>query len=110
MWDGEFAGTINLRWQPGKHDLLPHVLGHIGYSVVPWKRRRGYATSAVRAILGDAAAEGLRWIEVTTDVDNLASQGVIEAAGGTLVERFTYPPAYGKGEGLRYRVDVTSGV
>ena len=110
MWDGEFCGSIGLRWQPGTEDLPPHVLGHVGYSVVPWKRRRGYATSAVRAILCDAAAEGLRWIEVTTDVDNVASQGVIEAAGGTLVERFTYPPAYGKGEGLRYHIDVTTGV
>ena len=42
MWDGEFAGAINLRWQPGSRLLLPTCLGHIGYSVVPWKRRRGY--------------------------------------------------------------------
>ena len=110
MWDGEFCGSIGLRWQPGTEELPPHVLGHVGYSVVPWKRRRGYATSALRVILADAAAEGLRWIEVTTDVDNVASQGVIEAAGGVSVERFAYPPAYGRGEGLRYRIDVTRGV
>lgn len=109
MWDGEFCGSIGLRWQPGTEELPPHVLGHVGYSVVPWKRRLGHATSALRAILIDAAAEGLRWIEVTTDVDNAASQGVIEAVGGTLVERFTYLPAYGGGDGLRYRIDVGSG-
>src|SRR5262249_51162819 len=39
MWDGEFCGAIGFRWQPGTAELPPHVLGHIGFSVVPWKRR-----------------------------------------------------------------------
>src|SRR5262245_57689195 len=38
MWDGEFAGHIGMRWQPGTDALPAHVLGHIGYAVVPWKR------------------------------------------------------------------------
>ncbi len=106
MWDGAFCGTIGLRWRPGTEELPPHVLGHVGYSVVPWKRRLGYATAALGAILADAAAEGLRWIDVTTDLDNIASQRVVVGAGGSLVQRFTYPAAYAKGEGLRYRVTV----
>jgi predicted acetyltransferase len=109
MWDGAFCGTIGLRWRPGTEELPPHVLGHVGYSVVPWKRRRGYATAAVLAIRRDAAAEGLRWVDITTDTDNIASQRVIEGAGGTLLGRFTYPPEFGDGDGLRYRLDVTSG-
>jgi predicted acetyltransferase len=104
MWDGEFCGSIGFRWQPGTEELPTYVLGHVGYSVVQWKRRRGHATAAVRAIVADAAAEGLRWIEITCDVDNIASAGVIVGAGGTFVERFTYPERYGKGEGFRYRV------
>jgi predicted acetyltransferase len=106
MWDGEFCGSIGLRWRPGTEELPPHVLGHVGYSVVPWKRRLGHATAALRAVVLDAAAEGLRWIEVTTDVDNVASQRVIEAAGGMFVERFSYISAYPMAEGLRYRIDV----
>src|SRR4051812_22671834 len=47
MWDGEFCGVIGFRWQPGMTELPPYCLGHIGYSVVPWKRRRGYATRAL---------------------------------------------------------------
>ena len=43
MWDGEFCGSIGLRWQPGTTALPPHRLGHIGYAVVPWKQRLGYA-------------------------------------------------------------------
>ena len=106
MWDGEFCGSIGLRWVPGSEMLPAHVLGHIGYAVVPWKRRRGYARRAVALLLDDVAERGLRWIEVTTDPDNVASQRVIEANGGLLVERTPYPQAYGRGDMLRYRIDV----
>ncbi len=110
MWDGEFCGSIGFRWSPGTEELPPHVLGHVGYAVVPWKRGRGYATTAVGMILADAAAEGVRWVEITTDPDNVASQRVIERNGGVLVERFAYPAAYGGGDGLRYRVAIAAGV
>jgi hypothetical protein len=29
LWDGEFAGQISLRWQPGTDRLPDYVLGHI---------------------------------------------------------------------------------
>ena len=106
MWDGEFCGSINLRWQDGTTDLPPHCLGHIGYAVVPWKRRRGYATEALRLMLPLARDVGLPLVEITTEPDNVASQQVIEANGGMLVERFTKPPTSGGGDGLRYRVDL----
>src|SRR6185437_105062 len=48
MWDGEFCGSIGLRWVPGTTALPPHCLGHIGYAVVPWKQNRGYATRALQ--------------------------------------------------------------
>jgi predicted acetyltransferase len=104
MWDGEFCGSIGFRWQPGTTALPPYCLGHVGYSVVPWKRRRGYATRALGLLLPHARAEGLEYIEVTTDVDNLASRRVIEANGGVLVERFQKPIALAGGEGLRFRI------
>jgi predicted acetyltransferase len=54
LWDGEFCGSNGLRWQRGTEALPPYCLGHIGYAVVLWKQRRGYATYALRAILLDA--------------------------------------------------------
>ena len=64
MWDGEFCGGIGFRWQPGTKVLPPHCLGHIGYAVVPWKKRRGHATRALAAMLPLARAEGLRYVEL----------------------------------------------
>src|ERR1044072_1803337 len=66
MWDGEFCGSINFRWQPGTTELPPSCLGHIGYSVVPWKRRRGYATRALKLMLAEAKHEGLAYFELVT--------------------------------------------
>jgi predicted acetyltransferase len=104
LWDGEFCGVIGFRWQPGTEELPPHCLGHIGYAVVPSKRNRGYASAALAQTLPLARAEGLRYVEVTTDPDNLASRRTIEKNGGVLIERFTKPVQFGGTPGLRYRI------
>jgi len=105
MWDGEFCGQIGLRWQPGTDALPSHVLGHFGYAVVPWKRRRGYATQALRMMLQDARAVGLTSIEITADKGNIASCRAIEANGGGFVEEFV-EPRYGEDVRLRFRIDL----
>jgi len=106
MWDGAFCGSIGLRWQPGTAALPHHVLGHIGYAVVPWKRRRGYATRALATMLENARREGLPYAELTTDPANLTSQKVIIANGGTLIERSRAGAAYGDKEELRFRIPL----
>jgi len=99
--------VINVRWQPGTPALPPHVLGHIGYSVIPWNRGRGYATSALRELLLELPVLGLPYVELTTDVDNIAAQKVITTNGGVLVERFTKPAAYGTNSpALRWHIQV----
>ena len=84
IWDGEFCGVIGLRFQPGTEELPPHVSGHIGFAVVPWKRGRGYATRALAEILPVAREVGLRRVLLTCDHDNKGSRRVIEANGGIL--------------------------
>jgi predicted acetyltransferase len=106
LWDGEFCGSIGFRWRPGTSSLPAHVLGHIGYAVVPWKRRLGYATMALKLLLVYARGEGLEYVEITTDPDNLASQKVVLANGGIPVERFQEPSQYGGHDGLRFRIDL----
>jgi len=102
--DGEFCGSINLRWQRGSNELPEHVLGHVGYGIVPWKRGRGYATLALAIMLRNARREGLDHVYVSTDVGNVASQRVIEANGGRDPERLRRGPQYGHTEALRYRL------
>jgi len=93
------------RESSGRVGALPaYCLGHIGYTVVPWKRGRGYATRALQLLLPQVREEGLAYVELTTDADNLASKRVIEANGGKLVERFKKPAAYGGAESLRFRI------
>ena len=104
MWDGEFCGAIGFRWQPGTAELPPHILGHIGFSVVPWKRRRGYATRALALLLPSIKEEGLPHVDLTTDPENIASQKVIAANGGVLVEHFTRPAVFGGARALRFRI------
>ena len=104
LWDGEFSGSIGFRWQRGTTALPPHCLGHIGYAVVPWKQGKGYAKRALNLLLPEATAEGLPYVEITTDPENIASQRVILANGGVLVEHFIKPPQFGSKPGLRYRI------
>jgi predicted acetyltransferase len=67
---------------PGTLDLPSHLSGHIGYSVVPWKQRRGYASQALALLLPVARGFGLPRVLVTCDPSNTASCRVIEANGG----------------------------
>ena len=106
LWDGEFCGSISFRWHPGTTELPPYCLGHIGYSVVPWKRRRGYATLALKLLLPQAINEGLPYVEIISDADNVASRRVIEANGGQFVEAFPKPEGYGGAESIRYRIHL----
>ncbi len=103
MWDGEFCGTISLRWQPGTNALPPYVHGHIGYAVVPWKRGHGLAKRALRLILREACEVGLDRVEISTTPENIASQKVALANGARFLHAYDTEP-YGIGPAFRYEI------
>jgi len=103
MDDEGFAGSINFRWQRGSERLPPHVLGHIGYGVVPWKRGQGYASWALAQMRARVRAEGLRYADLTCDADNVPSRHVIVANGGVPFATFRKPEKWGGKESLRFR-------
>jgi predicted acetyltransferase len=106
LWDGDFAGSFSFRYDPAQGEGLPPTcLGHIGYSVPVWKRRRGYATRGLTMLLKQLSALPLKYVTITTAQDNTASQRVIMANGGRLVDTFT-EPTHGADERLRWRIDL----
>ena len=104
IWDGEFSGSIGIRWQPGTTELPPHCLGHIGYAVVPWKQGMGYATGALFLMVQEARSLQMEYVELTTDRDNHASIKVIEKNGGRFIEEFIKPQSSGAKPGCRFRI------
>ncbi len=99
----DFAGSISLRWQPGTEALPPHVSGHIGYSILASRRNQGIATRALALILPEAAACGLRHVDIMTDAGNIASQRVVVNNGGLLIDAADPPSPL-----LRYRITLAA--
>lgn len=66
------------------NDYLRRFGGHIGYSVIPTRRREGIVREALRLLLRRAKADGYDRVMLTCDDDNTGSIRTIEGAGGEL--------------------------
>lgn len=76
------VGMVSIR-----HCLNDYLLsfgGHIGYSVRPSERRRGFAKEMLRLALLRARALGIERVMVSCDKNNPASAKTILANGGVL--------------------------
>jgi len=103
----EYCGTISLRWQKNTTELPPHLMGHIGYCVLPSAQNKGYASFALRQVLRLALQQGLPFVYIVTNTDNQASIRVIEKNHGKLVETFTKPAMYGGSLAHRYKLNTS---
>ena len=83
----EIIGMINIRLALTT-DFLREQGGHIGYSIRPTQRRKGYATRMLREALAFCRAIGLRDFVITCNKSNPASAGVIKNCGGVLEAEF----------------------
>ena len=78
----EYYGALTIR-----HELTPelrHDGGHVGYLVVPARRRRGHATGMLAGACAICRGQGMTELLVTCNEGNTGSQRVIEANGGVL--------------------------
>ena len=78
--DSAIVGMIQFR--QAFNDFLRDFGGHIGYSVHPDERRKGYASRMLRECLGVCKSFGLERVLITCLVENEASRKTILANGG----------------------------
>lgn len=84
--DDRILGMANVRL--ALNDFLRKEGGHIGYSIRPTERRKGYGTKMLQEALKVYTRLGIREVFVSCDRENLGSAGVIQNCGGKLVEAF----------------------
>ncbi|MBQ9459506.1 MAG: GNAT family N-acetyltransferase [Oscillospiraceae bacterium] len=78
--DGKVVGVIQIRHY--LNELLARFSGHIGYSVAPSERRKGYATQMLGLVLPKCGELGIERVLITCVQGNLGSRGTILKNGG----------------------------
>jgi len=79
--NNEYVGQVSIRPQLTTPYLLTYG-GHIGYSIRPSKRKRGYGIQTLSLALNVAKKNKLNKVLVTCDSDNVGSRKIIEYNGG----------------------------
>ncbi len=100
--DNKLVGCIELRHT--LNQALEEIGGHVGYSVLPTERRKGYATLMLEMIIDKSKELGIDKLLLTCDIDNVGSNKTVVGCGGILAggNPFSY-----KGEQIyKYWINV----
>jgi len=92
-YDSKIIGMIDVRHNLG-NDFLTQFGGHIGFSICPSERKKGYATEILKMGLEYAKLLNIEKVMIGCFSDNLPSIGTIEKCGGILSE--TKPLTFGE--------------
>lgn len=94
---GLILGAIRVRH--GSNPYFDNVIGHIGYETVSHARGQGVASAMLTWVMRHVVEQNCI---VTCDIDNIASQRVIEKCGGSFLNRFYSEED--NGEVMRYQL------
>ena len=86
MLDGKIVGVVDVRHK--LNDFLLKAGGHIGYSVHPLERRKGYATKILSLALEKCSNLGIDNALVTCNKENVGSQKTILNNAGVLENEY----------------------
>ena len=86
--DKRIIGMVDIRHRLNK--FLAHFGGHIGYSVRPSERKKGYGTKILEKGLKYAKTINIRRVMLACYKDNEGSKKIIVKCGGKLAEEYTY--------------------
>ena len=103
--DRKVVGMIDVRY--GFTPYLERFGGHVGYSVAPSERRRGYASQMLGAVLPLFRERGIERVLVTCDQGNEGSKGAILRNGGVYESTVFEPDEQVNVE--RYWISLNSG-
>ncbi len=90
-----------------RHELNEHLIsigGHIGYSIRPGKRGKGYGNKILELALPKAKELGIDRVLLTCDETNIASRKIIERNGGFLENQVPNPET--GIDKLRFWIDI----
>ncbi len=103
--DDTVVGFCCLRHRLEYDDDDPEFASHIGYSVRPSERRKGYAKQQLRLVLKEAQKLGIDTVRLICSDTNTASSRTILACGGRYIDSI-----YGEESGLTVnRYDIRTG-
>ncbi|CAD5901751.1 conserved hypothetical protein [Carnobacterium maltaromaticum] len=80
----KIIGMLQLRLKLNQY--LTTIGGHIGYSINPTERKKGYGKQMLEQALIEAKKQGLEKVLLTCDSDNQGSRKIIESNRGILEE------------------------
>lgn len=99
------VGMINIRLV--LNDNLWKFGGHIGYSIRPSERRKGYNKVNLYLALKVCQNHGIEVVLLDCDKDNIGSAKTMRALGGKLLREHTYQATPGKDTTVQqYVIDV----
>ena len=101
--DRRIVGMINIRL--ALNERLRHYGGHMGYSIRPTERGKGYNRINLYLGLKFCDAHGIDKVFMDADLDNPASWKTMEALGGVRIREY-YDDVYAHCTVVDYHIDV----
>lgn len=84
--DNKIVGMINIRL--ALNERLKKFGGHIGYSIRPTERKKGYNKINLHLALKECQKHGIKEVLMDCDKENLGSAKTMRALGGKLIREY----------------------